>query len=57
MQEGSTIAPKFKEYYHFSHLSSFQMTVCLMMVVFLTAAIIIAFYAYREFKALFFENV
>jgi hypothetical protein len=33
------------------------MTVSIMMSVFLIAAIIIAFLAYREFKALFYENV
>ena len=47
----------FYHYYHTTQLNSFAMTVSIMMSVFLIAAIIIAFLAYREFKALFYENV
>ena len=38
-------------------MNAYGMTVSIMMIVFLIIAIIIAFYAYREFKALFYGNL
>mmetsp|Transcript_885 Transcript_885/g.528 ORF Transcript_885/g.528 Transcript_885/m.528 type:complete len:126 (+) Transcript_885:132-509(+) len=47
----------FSFFYNSTTFYAYEMTMSIIMIVFLVFAIVVCFYAYREFKAIFFDHV